>query len=77
MNLKFACLHYLHISWSVLTCDVLQGAAWVYLLLGSAGQGKLGEAADCGDRVSASSGIASGSGTGESSLAEAGHVTRW
>ena len=61
----------------VLTCVVLQGAAWVYLLLGSAGQGKLGEAADCGDRVSASSGIASGSGTGESSLAEAGHVTRW
>ena len=55
----------------------MQGAAWVYLLLGSAGQGKLGEAADCGDRVSASSGIASGSGTGESSLAEAGHVTRW
>merc|ERR550539_467781 len=39
-----------------------QGAAWVYLLLGSAGQepGEGGGCADQHDRVSASSGIASG-----------------
>jgi len=48
-----------------------QGAAWVYLLLGSAGaipdQGGCSERdQDQQDRVSASSGIASGSGTGSS-----------
>merc|ERR1719245_1631620 len=42
-----------------------QGAAWVYLLLGSAGQdqlasGQCGDVGDNHDRVSASSGIASG-----------------
>ena len=36
----------------------VQGAAWVYLLLGSAGQGEGGCTGE--DRVSASSGIASG-----------------
>ena len=45
--------------------DYFQGAAWVYLLLGSAGQdqlatGQCGDVGDNHDRVSASSGIASG-----------------
>ena len=56
---------------SITNVTYLQGAAWVYLLLGSAGaipdQGGCSERdQDQQDRVSASSGIASGSGTGSS-----------
>ena len=55
----------------VLILCFVQGAAWVYLLLGSAGQDSGKGYEMCGDpgdhdRVSASSGIASGSGTSSS-----------